>query len=65
MERVLTQRQEEVLNLVKAGYSMQQIANTLFISIPTVRSHYINIKNKLNATTMAHAVWVYYSERGK
>ena len=64
MERILTKRQEEVLELVKKGMTMAQIAETLHISTRTAEKHYINIKNKLGAINMAHAVWV-YSERGK
>jgi DNA-binding CsgD family transcriptional regulator len=56
----LTAREVEVLRLVAQGHSNQQIANLLFISVPTVKSHLTSILGKLGlpsrsaATAYAH-----------
>jgi predicted ATPase/DNA-binding CsgD family transcriptional regulator len=56
----LTPREREVLRLVARGYSNQVVADTLFISIPTVKRHLTNILAKLDlpsrsaATAYAH-----------
>ena len=43
----LTLRELEVLRLVAAGRSNREIADTLFISVPTVKRHLTNIMGKL------------------
>ena len=43
----LTSREMEVLRLVAQGHSNAQIADTLFISVPTVKRHLTNILGKL------------------
>lgn len=43
----LTQREIEIINLVVAGFSNQEIAAKLFISSNTVRNHIYNIYKKL------------------
>lgn len=43
----LTRREMDVLRLVAAGYSNREIAEALFISIPTVKRHLTNILGKL------------------
>ena len=56
----LTSRELEVLRLVAQGHSNQQIADVLFISVPTVKSHLTNLLGKLGlpsrsaATAYAH-----------
>jgi predicted ATPase/DNA-binding CsgD family transcriptional regulator len=56
----LTAREQEVLRLVAQGHSNAQIADTLFISVPTVKRHLTNILGKLElpsrsaATAYAH-----------
>ena len=56
----LTPRELEVLRLVAAGRSNREIADTLFISVPTVKSHLSNMLGKLDlpsrsaATAYAH-----------
>ena len=53
---VLTDREIEVLKLVAQGVDNHEIADTLFISLPTVRSHISNILNKLNLSNRSQAV---------
>jgi NarL family two-component system response regulator LiaR len=51
----LTARELEVLRLVAQGQSNQRIANLLFISETTVRSHVSNILNKLHLASRTQA----------
>ncbi|HET7035745.1 MAG TPA: response regulator transcription factor [Thermomicrobiaceae bacterium] len=56
----LTRREREVLRLVAAGRSNREIADTLFVTVPTVKRHLTNILAKLGlpsrsaATAYAH-----------
>jgi ATP/maltotriose-dependent transcriptional regulator MalT len=52
----LTQREFDVLRLVVAGRSNQAIADELFISRDTARTHVANIFRKLDVSTRAEAV---------
>lgn len=52
----LTERELEVLKLVAQGLSNPEIAETLVISMPTVRSHITNILNKLGLKNRTQAV---------
>jgi LuxR family maltose regulon positive regulatory protein len=52
----LTTREVEVLTLVKAGCSNQDIAEQLVISIPTVKRHISNIYAKLGVKSRTQAV---------
>jgi LuxR family maltose regulon positive regulatory protein len=52
----LTAREVEVLNLIKAGCSNQDIADQLVISIPTVKRHISNIYAKLGVESRTQAV---------
>jgi excisionase family DNA binding protein len=54
-EHGLTRRELEVLQLVAAGRSNREIADTLFISIPTVKRHLSNILGKLDVSSRAAA----------
>ena len=45
----LTPREREVLQLIAEGYTNQQIANELFISVKTVEAHKAHIMTKLHA----------------
>jgi DNA-binding NarL/FixJ family response regulator len=51
----LTQREIEVLRLVAAGSSNQEIAEQLVISERTVNSHLVHIFNKLGVNSRAAA----------
>jgi LuxR family maltose regulon positive regulatory protein len=52
----ITRREEEILALIAAGYSNQEIANELFLSLNTVRRHVYHIFNKLDAQSRVQAV---------
>jgi DNA-binding CsgD family transcriptional regulator len=52
---VLSSREVEVLRLIAAGRSNQQIADELVISLNTVRKHVSNIFDMTGATNRAHA----------
>jgi len=52
----LTEREQEVLNLVVQGQSNQQIAESLVISITTVKAHISNILSKLGVTSRTEAI---------
>jgi DNA-binding CsgD family transcriptional regulator len=51
----LTQREVEVLRLIAAGLSNQEIADRLVISERTVNSHLVHIFNKLGVNSRAAA----------
>ncbi len=55
-QEVLTPREVEVLGLLSKGANNQEIAETLFISIRTVKAHVSNILAKLNAKSRSHAI---------
>jgi LuxR family maltose regulon positive regulatory protein len=52
----LTLRELEVLKLIEAGYSNQDIADKLVISMPTVKRHISNIYAKLGVESRTQAV---------
>lgn len=52
----LTQRENEILNELVNGLSYKKIAETLFISLDTVRSHIKNIYQKLQVSSKSEAV---------
>jgi DNA-binding NarL/FixJ family response regulator len=52
----LTTREEEVLTLIAQGHRNQEIADTLFLSLKTVRNHVSNIFTKLQVADRAQAV---------
>ena len=52
----LTEREMEVLNLVVQGNSNQLIAETLFISLATVKAHISSILSKLQVSSRAEAI---------
>jgi LuxR family maltose regulon positive regulatory protein len=52
----LTTREQEVLDLLAQRLSNQEIADKLFISITTVKSHIQNIYGKLNVNKRREAV---------
>lgn len=55
----LTKREEEILALLSQGYFYKEIANTLFISTETVRTHIRNIYEKLHVRTRTEAILKY------
>ncbi|RPI86846.1 MAG: hypothetical protein EHM41_07090 [Chloroflexi bacterium] len=52
----LTSRELEVLKLIESGFTNQDIADRLVISIPTVKRHISNIYAKLGAKSRTQAV---------
>jgi LuxR family maltose regulon positive regulatory protein len=52
----LTTREIEILRLIAAGLRNQEIADQLFISLPTVKRHVANAYGKLEATHRTEAV---------
>jgi LuxR family transcriptional regulator of csgAB operon len=55
---VLTKRQAEILALVAVGYSNEEIANRLYISAHTVKTHLYTIFKKINVPNrMQASLW--------
>lgn len=52
----LTKREQEVLDFLSKGYRYQEIADEMFISIDTIRSHIRNIYEKLQVRSRTQAV---------
>ncbi len=52
----LTEREQEIMTLVAAGSQGAEIAERLFLSPETIKSHVQNAMGKLGARTRAHAV---------
>jgi len=52
----LSDREEEVLTLVAAGLSNQEIANRLFIALSTVKTHINHIYHKLDVVNRTKAI---------
>ncbi|WP_051305944.1 LuxR C-terminal-related transcriptional regulator [Desulfogranum mediterraneum] len=66
-EPLLTKRETEILYLIVAGFSNQNIADKLVISSNTVKTHVSNLYKKIDATNRVQAVlWATeYFERTK
>ena len=54
---VLTRREHEVLRLIAKGFSYQEIAETLSLSVHTVTSHIKHIYRKLAVGSRGEAVY--------
>jgi two-component system, NarL family, response regulator LiaR len=52
----LSKRELEILNLMAQGYSNEEIAATLFVSLSTVKTHNQNIFTKLDVKRRTQAV---------
>ncbi|HET9906192.1 MAG TPA: response regulator transcription factor [Anaerolineales bacterium] len=52
----LTEREWQVLNLVVQGQSNRQIADSMVISVATVKAHISNILSKLHVASRAEAI---------
>lgn len=59
----LTEREREVLIEIAHGLSNQEIADKLFISLPTVKTHVAHILAKINARDRVQAVVFAYENR--
>lgn len=55
-ERVVTKREEEVLQLIADGCSTPEVADQLYISQKTVKNHLASIYHKLDARDRTQAV---------
>ena len=55
-QKGLSEREYQVLQLIAIGYSNQEIADQLFISLSTVKTHVSSILLKLNAKRRTQAV---------
>ena len=55
-ERLITKREEEVLQLIADGCSTPEVAEGLFISQKTVKNHLASIYHKLDARDRTQAV---------
>ena len=54
-QEALSQREEEVLQLVTRGYTNKEMAEALFVSAETIKTHVTNILGKLQARDRTHA----------
>lgn len=52
----LSPREEEILKMISQGFSNQEMADKLFVSVETVKSHKKNIKLKLGITELSELV---------
>lgn len=52
----LSPREMEVLNLISAGYSNQEIADKLYLSLNTIKTHTNNIYSKLGVNRRTQAI---------
>jgi Response regulator containing a CheY-like receiver domain and an HTH DNA-binding domain len=64
MPENLTPREREIFDLLLDGYSAKEIANKLYISIPTVDFHRTNMYNKLGIHTFQE-LFIKYSDKRK
>ena len=55
-ERVVTKREEEVLQMIANGCSTPEVAENLYISQKTVKNHLASIYQKLDARDRTQAV---------
>jgi len=55
-DRIITAREEEVLQLIADGCSTPEVAERLFISQKTVKNHLASIYQKLDARDRTQAV---------
>lgn len=55
-KRKISKREVEVLHLMAKGKSNQEIANELFVSLPTIKTHAANLFEKLDAKRRTQAV---------
>jgi LuxR family maltose regulon positive regulatory protein len=56
MTEALTEREAEVLRLLAAGRSNQEIAESLVISVSTVKTHITRVYGKLDVASRTQAI---------
>ncbi len=59
-ENVLTPKEETIIKLIAAGKSNQDIADELFISLNTIKTHRKNINSKLSINSTGELVKYFY-----
>lgn len=59
-ENHLTQREQEVLQLLAEGNSYKMVADKLFLSFHTVNTHIKHIYEKLHVSSLGEAIAFYY-----
>ena len=52
----LSKRELEILNLMAQGYSNEEIAKTIFVSVSTVKTHNQNLFEKLDVKRRTQAI---------
>jgi len=55
-ELELNEREYEVLKLISEGMSNQEIADKLFLALPTIKTHTSNLFTKLNVRSRTQAI---------
>lgn len=53
---ILSPREEEILRLIAEEYTTAEIANELFVSVETIRTHRKHLMIKMNARNVAGLV---------
>jgi len=61
----LTRSEREVLSLVAQGLRNREVANQLFVSVNTVKTHLQHIFKKLGVSNRREAAQAYHSIRNK
>ena len=56
LDVLLTPREEEVIRMISLGHQVSEIADSLFISTETVKTHIKNIRSKLNVKSKAQII---------
>jgi DNA-binding NarL/FixJ family response regulator len=55
-QRVLSKREREIMDLLAQGMTGEQVAEHLFLSPETIKTHIRNAMSKLEANTRVHAI---------
>jgi DNA-binding NarL/FixJ family response regulator len=55
-QRALSKREREIMDLLAQGLTGEQVAEKLFLSPETIKTHIRNAMSKLEATTRVHAI---------
>ncbi len=63
LNSLLSEREKEILQYTIKGFNPKQIAETLFISIYTVRKHIANIYEKLHVNSTAQIMGLAYKNK--
>ena len=55
-QKGLSKREREIMDLLAQGLTGEQVAERLFLSPETIKTHIRNAMNKLEANTRVHAI---------